>query len=301
MKLSQLKDVLAVANKRSFRAAARHLHMTQPAISRSIHELERDLGILLFDRHARGAMLTPLGERFVQRASAALAELQRARDEITQLQGEGMGTVVACLSSGAQAKLLPAALTPFLQRYPGVQLQLIEGQYKSAELGLKDGNIDFYIGPEPEAGIDSELVTEHLYENHLMIIARKGHPLSGVQSLDDLKDAEWLGATTGHEVDNLTLAFSQQNVTPPRVAMLAGTIQSIALSVMNSDLLALVPYPLARLAAPLGLTTIQLKTAIRGPRSVLVRRFGMPLTPAAEFFCDMLRRANQAPDGQPHP
>lgn len=296
MKLSQLKDVLAVANKRSFRAAARHLHMTQPAISRSISELERDLGAVLFDRHARGAQLSPMGERFVQRASAAMAELQRARDEIKQLQGQNVGAVVACLSSGAQARLLEGALVPFLKRYPGVQLKVFEGQYPTAELGLKDGNIDFYIGPEPEpeTSIDSELVSEFLYDNHLVVIARKKHPLSQVESLDDLRGAQWVSGTPGHQIDNLSKAFLQLNMPLPDVAVRCSTINTIIFSVMHTDLLALVPRPLVDLGGPPGVTVLKIRKPIAGPRGVFVRRFGMPLTPAAEYFVDMLRRANGA-------
>ncbi|HTP81621.1 MAG TPA: LysR family transcriptional regulator, partial [Alphaproteobacteria bacterium] len=59
MKLSQVRDVVAVAERGSLRAAARHLGAAQPALSRSIHELERELGVPLFERRARGMVLTP--------------------------------------------------------------------------------------------------------------------------------------------------------------------------------------------------------------------------------------------------
>lgn len=297
MKLSQLKDVLAVANKRSFRAAARHLHMTQPAISRSISELERDLGAVLFDRHARGAQLSPMGERFVQRASAAMAELQRARDEIKQLQGKNIGSVMACLSSGAQVRLLEGALVPFLKRYPGVQLKLFEGQYPAAELGLKDGSIDFYIGPEPdpETSIDSELVSEFMYDHHLVVVVRKGHPLSNAESLEELTNAQWVSGTPGHQIDNLSKAFLKQSMPLPDVVVRCSTINTILFSVMHTDLLALVPKPMVDLGGPPGVTVLKIKKPIAGPRGVFVRRFGMPLTPAAEYFLDMLRRANSDP------
>lgn len=294
MKINQLKDVIAVAGKGSFRAAARHLNMTQSAISKSITELERDLGTVLFDRHARGAVLTPMGERFVQRAQSALNELQRARDELQQLQGKHVGKVVVCLSSGAQARLLPGALRPFHKRYPQVKLEIIEGQYQIAESGLKDGSIDFYIGPEPEGGADSDLVTEHYYDNVLVILARKGHPLSHAKTLQELESAQWLSAATGRQVDDLSMLFKRHDMPAPHVSMLCKTIHTIILAVKHSDLLVLVPSSLAKMGMSLGLSVIDIYISVKDPRTVFIRRFGMPLTPAAEYFSDMLHRENVA-------
>src|SRR6188508_1885518 len=88
MKLHQIRDLLAVAEKGSLRAAARQLGLAQPSISRSIRELERELGAPLLERQARGTVLTPTGKLFASRAGAAASELRRAREEIAQLHGE---------------------------------------------------------------------------------------------------------------------------------------------------------------------------------------------------------------------
>ena len=92
MKFNQLRDVVAIAERGSLRAAARHLALAQPALTRSVHELERELGVPLFERRARGMILTPMGEAFVRRASAVLSEVRRARDEVEQLHGGTRGT-----------------------------------------------------------------------------------------------------------------------------------------------------------------------------------------------------------------
>ena len=102
MKLHHLRDLLAVVEEGSMSAAAKHLGTAQPALSRSIRDLEKDLGVPLLDRRARGAVPTPMGLLLVRRATAAVSELRRGRDEIRQLQGDVSGTVVACISSLAQ-------------------------------------------------------------------------------------------------------------------------------------------------------------------------------------------------------
>src|ERR1700727_852324 len=121
MKLHHLRDLLAVVEKGSIRAAAKHLGLGQPALSRSIRDLERELGVPLLERHARGTVMTAMGEHFSHRAGAAYQELRRALDEIQQMQGGVHGTVVACLSSLSHIALLPPALAAFRRRYPGVE------------------------------------------------------------------------------------------------------------------------------------------------------------------------------------
>ena len=82
MKLAHFRDVLAVAERGSVRAAARQLNVAQPTLTRSIQELERELGVVLFERGVQGARLTEMGKRFVVRAHTVMTEIRRARDEI---------------------------------------------------------------------------------------------------------------------------------------------------------------------------------------------------------------------------
>src|SRR2546423_6387698 len=182
MKFNQLRDVIAIGERGSRRAAARHLALEQPALTRSVQELERELGVPLFERRARGMILTPMGEAFVRRANAVLSEVRRARDEVEQLHGGTRGRVVAGLSLAAHIELLPAAFRPFRTRYPQVQLHLIEGWYPTLEAGLKDGSVDFYIGPKHERPPAPELVQEHLFDNTRIVLARRAHPLSRARS-----------------------------------------------------------------------------------------------------------------------
>src|ERR1700759_3115736 len=122
MKLTNLRDITAVAERGSLRAAARQLGIPQPAITRSIREVERELGVALFERRPKGMVLTPMGELFLNRAITVLGELRRAREEIDQMRGVTGGQVSIALSSAAQIALFPSALPQFRKRYPDVML-----------------------------------------------------------------------------------------------------------------------------------------------------------------------------------
>lgn len=149
MKLAQLQYVAAIAEHGSLRAAARHLGVAQPAFSRSIAELERELGAALFERRARGMIATPLGQAFVRRVNAILNDVRRAKDEFEQLKGNALGEITIGLSIAAHLRLLPGSLKPFRDRHPKVRLHVIEGFYPTLAPGLQDGSVDFYIGPDP--------------------------------------------------------------------------------------------------------------------------------------------------------
>lgn len=294
MKLNQFRDVVAVAERGSLRAAARHLRAAQPALSRSIHELERELGVPLFERRARGMVLTAMGEVFVRRAGAVLGEVRRARDEIEQLQGGVSGSVVAALSSVPHMALLPAAMRPFRARYPNVRLRLLEGVYPAVEAGLKDGSIDFYIGPTPGRSLAPELAEEKLFDNTRVILGRKGHPLAKARSLRELGGIEWAWAATSvtHKAEaEIAELFARHRLPTPRLAVMASSALTLIVALANSDLVAIVPVQWTRFPVTAReLTQIRVREALGAPPIVAIRRAGLPLTPAAEFLVDLMRR-----------
>src|SRR5258707_9350321 len=100
MKLHQIRDLLAVAEKGSLRAAARQLGLAQPSISRSIGQLERELGVALLERQARGTVLTPAGELFPPRPRPAAREPRPGREENQQPNQGAGGSNTGGFSSG---------------------------------------------------------------------------------------------------------------------------------------------------------------------------------------------------------
>ena len=184
MKLNQLRNIIAIAERGSLRAAARDLGLAQPALSRSIRELEHELGVQLFERRARGMIMTQMGLAFVRRASNVMTEVRRAREELEQLEGGTGGNVVAAMSIVPHLATVPRVLRPFWKRYQNVELHLIEGQYPAVESRLKDGSIDFYVGPPPEQKLAPELVSELMFENELRDLLSKRAPAGRRQILE---------------------------------------------------------------------------------------------------------------------
>ena len=293
MKLHHLRDVVAIAEQGSLRGAARHLGLAQPALTRSLSELERELGAPLFERKARGMTPTIMGTAFVQRAEAILHEVRRAKEEAEQLQGGTQGTVTVGLSIAPHISVLPKVLKPFRARYPAIRLHVIEGFYPTLETGLRNGLVDFYIGPQPERPVSSGLLLNTLFANTRAILCRRDHPLARATSLSALAGAEW--ATTSITLraeEELGELFEQHGLSPPNLALQSQSALTLMVALSHTDLLAMAPIQWMAFEPTAGiLQTIRVAEALPAPPIVLIRRGDLPLTPAATFLLDLMMRA----------
>jgi DNA-binding transcriptional LysR family regulator len=292
VKLHHLRDLLAVADHGSVRAAAREIGIAQPAVTRSIQELERELGVPLFERQARGVVPTAMGAAFIRRARSADNELLRARDEIAQLRGMTNGRVRVALSMVPHMALLPYALRPFRQRFPDVRLDIIDAVFPTVAAGMGDGTIDCYIGPPPEQ-LPEGLLMEKLFDNTRVIVGRKGHPLAHAKSLRELAAAEWMTTSiTAQAEHELGPLFAQHGLPKPTLVLQAHSALTLIVSLLHSDLLTMLPVQWTRFHLTRdALQTLEIAEPLDAPPICIIQRAGLPLTPAAEHLCDLLRRA----------
>lgn len=297
MKLSQLEIVVAVAEQGGIRSAARVLQIGQPSLTRSLAELERELGIALFERRARGVVGTSLGQVFVARARVILADVRRAREELGQLGGGSFGTVTAGLSIAAHLALLPGALPPFIRRYPDTKLHIIEGFYPTLEAGLKNGTVDFYMGVDPGQKVAPELTRELVSPNRRTVLCRIGHPLAHVRSLAELGGASWVSTSiTRADEDEVGAVFIRHGLPAPLVSVRSQSALTMLTCLLSTDLLAMGPAQWTGASVVQHtLATINVKEELEALPMVVVRRSDVVLTPAATHFLDLLRRGRILP------
>jgi len=177
LKLRHLQCFLAVSQAKSVQRAADSLSVTQPAVTKTIKELEAILGYRLFERGRLGATLTDEGIMFAPYAQACLAML---RDGVTALRQRDVDTptliTVGILPTVATV-LLPAAIEVFREASPETSLRIITDANTGLLRGLKSGETDFVVGrlADPEAMMG--LSFEHLYREPLTVVACADHPL----------------------------------------------------------------------------------------------------------------------------
>jgi LysR family transcriptional regulator, regulator of abg operon len=297
MKLHQLRNLVAVADANSIRGAARAQGLAQPAITRGLRELEKELGVPLLERHGKGISLNVYGQSFVVRARSVLRDMERGREEIEQLKGQGLGKVSAGLSSAVFLSLLPRVYPLFRKSFPDAQLSLTEGLFPALETQLKNGTLDFYVGPRPLGELDKSYALQLLFKNRRAVVCRHGHPLAGVRSLRELIDAEWVmtGLTQPVEVE-FEEQFSVHGLPAPRSVTQTLTTLPVVALLTSTDALAFLPQQWV--SSPIFkdfLQEIRVTEALAGPDIVLVRRNALPLTPLAEKLAILFERASGTP------
>ncbi|HRE43670.1 MAG TPA: LysR substrate-binding domain-containing protein [Terricaulis sp.] len=292
MKLHHIRNVVAVVERGSLRAAAKHLGLAQPAMSRSIRELEDELGVILFERNKFGMTLTPVGEIFLRRAKGMQADLQRALDEIEQFKGKDFGKITVAFSAAGLGTMLPKVIAPFRQRFPNVRVKVLESALPIIEPDLRDGVVDVFYGPVPEDYSDPALIIERLLDNPRIIVGRRGHPLRGATSLEQLADAGWVAAHMTMDIETEVVSvFEAAGLPPPKILMESGSSLGFTTIIKSTDLLA----PMSALLLELIdedhiLEAFPIRGLPNAAPICAVRRGNMPLTPAAEHWNDLVAR-----------
>ncbi|MFR0687813.1 LysR family transcriptional regulator [Enterobacterales bacterium AE_CKDN230030158-1A_HGKHYDSX7] len=215
MKLHQLRAIRTIAESGSLQEASRLLEVTQPSLSKAVKELEGELGVPLLVRSNRGVTVTPYGERLLSMARLVTEEVRRARDEIDTLKGEMAGRVAIGVSPVTPNRAFANCFKRYRELYPNVQLQIFELRSVQLFEGLKEGRLDLVLTTQPllEA-IDGQRWYE-LAPQPSALAVRKGHPLAGAQSLQELLDQEWL-LSDPLEVALAGQFFRERQVEPPQ-------------------------------------------------------------------------------------
>jgi DNA-binding transcriptional LysR family regulator len=298
MKLQQLQVFVEVARERSLRAAARRLGLTQPAVTRTIQELEADLGAVLLSRSARGVALTPSGEALQLRASQLLEDARRAREEIEQMQGELRGTLHFGVTSSIALTLLPQAVQHFRRVAPQAELAITELKFPLGLQRLREGQVDFAAMHMLPDMLDDDLRSIPLLQTDFVVMARDGHPLGGARHLAELTDAQWLRplAEDDRPSSVVTEAFREAGLPPPRGAVRYASFAVMLGLVSGTDMLGAASRPLAARLAGFGLRPLpRLAPLARVQMGVVMRKSYRPTPMATQFLAGLQEAARRLP------
>ena len=245
MRLTQINHFMAVLAHGGVRAAARILKAAPPVLTRSVRELERELGVQLLERTGHGLVPTAAGKTFA--ASARIIQNELTRIEQGSLkQATGAGVVTLGLAPSA-VSLLPGALARFRKSFPYTDVRIVGGPFGALKAQLRTDKIDFGIGLLPPEHRETYLKARPLHRIEASIVARAGHPLAKARSLQDLLQATWVfpwnaeeGPAYGHSGTMQTL-FALNRLPMPRslvrcnesAALLALLLQSDAIGILD--------------------------------------------------------------------
>ncbi len=176
IKYRQLRAFIALVETGSFMAAADQMAVTQPSLSVLIQQLERDVGVTLFDRSSRRGRPTQEGRAFYERIKGSMDYLEEAYAYIKDIGRGRRGRLrVACLSSLA-AGIVTNRLKEFHRLHPEVQVTLCERTYDQVPEAVRNGEVDIGVGAELRA--DADLSFQPMFKDRLMVVVPAGHQLA---------------------------------------------------------------------------------------------------------------------------
>lgn len=285
----QLRAFLAIVHTGSLGRAADALHLTQPALSRVVKQMESQLRVQLFERRTTGMELTTFGQALLPYATHLTEEADLAIEEINVRLGMGRGTVRIGTVASAATMVLPALLDKFHKQWPHLQLQIMEAVEDKLALALANNDIDAVLsGPIPESE-EVMQVAEHRFNDRSMVIAAATHPLHqrSAVPLAELLELPWVMPSVDAEprkrFDALILRLG---ATPPRVAVETRSPSTIKAVVAQTKFLGWLPEPLFAAEQAAGLIRTLPCEELILPRRFFVyrrRRNFMP-PPLVEFL-----------------
>jgi DNA-binding transcriptional LysR family regulator len=287
MEIRHLQYVVGVADHGSFSRAAEALHVTQPSLSQGMRALERELGVQLFHRTARGVVLSPAGAAFLEPARQVLRDLQTLRAAVATVKGLRGGQLdLVCLPTLAVDPMVEL-MGAYRRAHPDVVLHLVEPESVDELLQLvRNGRCELGITDVLAAGAPDLLVHE-LELQRMVAIRPPGTPGAAGRPvpLAALAGAPLVATPPGTSSRELINRAFQDAGIEPVIAVETGQREAVVPLVVAGAGTSFLPARLADAYRPLGVVVVDLDPPLT--RKIgMVRRNG-PLSPAAVEFADM--------------
>lgn len=293
LNLHHLRVFASVAEQGGFSRAAAVLRLSQPAVSKSVGELERQTGVPLFERAGRASRLTSAGALLFARARELFAVEQSAEEELRALRGLEQGVLRIGASTTVATYLLPGVLARFRAAHPGVTLRVASANTRAIARALTERRLDVALVEGPVS--DARLESLPWREDELVVIAPPGHRVAARRSvsLADLTRESFIVREPGSGTRKVAEQVLAERGIELRVAMQLASTEAIKQAVAAGLGLAIVSrFAVADQVALKRLVALPLRGApLRRPLTEL-RLVGRAPSPAAAAFRALLEPAS---------
>ena len=273
-------------------AAAAAVHVSQPALSKAISNLETGLGVRLLDRQPRGVVPTPYGDALFRYAKMIDSEMRRAVAEIDAMRGMTRGTIVIGVIP-TMCSMMANVAGEVLGAHPGLKLQLRVGFSAELTAALREGEVDIAMLLPPPEGALTGLTFDPLMRTGPVIAVREGHPLTGraALSLGDLANFPW--AIPDYPSSHRRIVnqvFLDAGLPPPVSVIDVSTVVFFASLIRQTDLVTIAPAALIN-TLERGERLVALDIDFRFPEETvgIAYRENTTLLPGARVVIDLAR------------
>ncbi|MGY0399125.1 MAG: LysR family transcriptional regulator [Ostreibacterium sp.] len=297
IKVQDLRMIIALDENGTILNAANVMGLSQPAITKRLQDLERDLGITLFHRMSRGVEPTPYGEIIIKHAHIILNQLRSAEGEVSDLSTGLGGRLRIGIPVAASTNLVSDAIIKLLKKRKNVQVTMVEDYNIRLIPLLKRGNIDLIVGRLPNKSQYDDINIEAFYKESLQIVVRKKHPLASKEkvSIEDLLAWNWLMPPQDSIMYNkIELFFKKNNLTMPEASVYSLSHVGSLRVLDHQDLIA--AFPRESIADKVEMSRIKvldINLTDEATEIGIITRNSSFNSPAAEMFMDIIRAEGQ--------
>jgi DNA-binding transcriptional LysR family regulator len=295
VKLRDLHIALAVAEAGSMTQAAEELAVSYPVVSKTISELERTLGVTLFDRSIKGVAPTHYGRALLKSGAAVFDEMRRGLQQIDFIKQPDAGDLRIGSSIVVDAGLLPAILERFSRDFPRALLHVLHEDIATQQYdNLRNRNVELVLGRLPATMNEPDLIAEPLFDEPNVVVAGADNGWAKRRSLTlaDLMGEPWVLAQPGSLARSLQdQAFRMNGLEPPLATALTVSLHLYMRLIETGRWLGLVPASVMRFGGrQMGIKALKVKLlSPPSPVGFIVVR-NRTLTPLAERFIDYARK-----------
>jgi DNA-binding transcriptional LysR family regulator len=284
----QIAAFLAIVHQGSLGRAAETLHVTQPALSRLIKRLEAQVGAPLFERHARGMALTPIGDALLPHARLMQREGDAAVEEIRALRGLAKGTIRVGAIASIASLALPQAIGRVLAQYPNLRVQVLEGVWDRLAEALMKHEIDVALDVDKPDSTDIVGIADCRWQDTSHVVAASAHPLQRRHrlTLQDTMSQRWAVTPQGTgPFEHLRLTFAALGLGLPDIVVETRSITVLKSLVTGAGFLSWMAAPIWAAERSAGLIEALPVPGIDAKRtlSAFRRRHGLLPVPAQKL------------------
>lgn len=301
MELRQIRHFLAVMEHGNVLRASAAIHLSQPALSKSIQNLESELGVPLLTRGPRGVTPTIYGEVLLRHARLLHNQGEQAVAEIRALQAGSAGHLRLGVANFA-ITFLPRVLAQLLASTPGLSFEIVDGTYEDLTALIRQGALDAAVSGFPPLHQADDLVHQKLVAEEFLVVCRKTHPVLTLDGVTprDLARYPWILADHPRAVIELVeLVFRGAGATPPRPRIGSGSMTFLKAVLLEGDFLTVLPRGLVAEELEAG-TLVTLPFAGRSTPTIegIIYRAEAVHPPALYVLIDAIKAEHAAIQGR---
>ena len=293
MELRQLRHFVAVVDTGNLSRAADRVAISQPALTRSIKNLEEMLGVELLERKPRGVSPTEAGLALYHHAQIVLNACQRLTREVRELERGVTGTVHLGVASMFATYVTESVAETLASTHPRLALVVTEGFFEDLVRRMIDGRLDLIFSNFPQVAVAPELVLEPLLTVRSTVVAGRKHVLARRRELTrtDLASQRWVIADQPHAQDSFEKYFSVDGLPAPRDVFRTNSLNLMISLVQSGHFVSTIPEHLLTDELESGaLRKLPLDAGVIERQAGLIYRKGAPARPATDYVVAEFRR-----------